>query len=377
MTAFDSLEINHANQRFVFDTGYRVLHADKLYPLSLEGMLPGSLHEYLDSRVLLYLEVLSQKQISSEDALNLLEWMQPEITKHRREQKSTKEIYAEFKKYHVEPNVMIQRVKKQFINILSEMLLPSELLDRTTNIVNTTQVILDEHSESSTSFCTPIFSGLNLVDSVVNINLNQVINTARTIAKISRTEVTETLLKLVLATDIGHETAHVLDLLTSTKSKRTPHYVSKFIQVDQRNFPIKLTTDASAIAQNYWVKNNKERFAVFFEQEVVERMLLPIDAFKFYRNFQMSLNLYVFSIIQPLQWAQLRHAAIQKYPPTNQLRMAIEHDVESIIGGNTISQCFPFSQDEILSGFLLQHAKDTILEDEYKIFNRIKALNLK
>ncbi|NTU47082.1 hypothetical protein HGA88_05640 [Candidatus Roizmanbacteria bacterium] len=165
------------------------------------------------------------------------------------------------------------------------------------------------------------------------------------LCRIGKTQMSESLLKSLLATNIAHERGHVLDFSGSMKELRgTIGYSSSYDEVN-REYPITFDNNTSKLKYMCY----EERWAVYFEHEVLKKMGLSTEIIDDWRRYNLSMYcMKIFDEVPPQRISDFI-SAVNNYKTENDPKVVTElaKTLEDILSGHTLSQSFPLKKSDI------------------------------
>lgn len=184
----------------------------------------------------------------------------------------------------------------------------------------------------------------------ITIDAVQVFAEAFFLSSIMKTQLSQNILKTVLAGSVAHELGHIINYLPY--SGVAPIQCSNNIDTaNESSYPVKYENEQEA-----WTDDWQERFAEYFEIEIIKKLGLSLEADRDLRKIYLSLMLPLLEHVTPKQLAQL-NIEIRKKTDANHPARRYAQMARNALFGSHITHLFPFNKGQISKSIEISFAQ--------------------
>ena len=352
------------NEQIVFDPivvgnmefrgSERIMNLGMIAPYVLEAKYPHMHKLKSHNRAELLVDLLSGSNSTVDEAVLTIKALPDQIKKIELPKPSRENVEKVLSKFDIQIPDLTRKTVSAIKVIISDFGLPTDSGEVLLESLDNVQIGVNFNGGSSEFALLNSDKGINVRR--VDLDLVDLLDDAQTLAREVGTSLSREMIEAFFVSRLAHELGHTLD--------SAPYFyglvysgecASVGIPSNTSKYPlVYLGEDMNSEAGSNKMMNWRERFAAFFEVEVVDRLGLPTEAISDFRRLELSRIFYVLSKVDPAKLSQLL-SAVRKDPDLsldNPVRIQIEKDLSAILDGHTIANVFPFSKEEILSGFL-------------------------
>lgn len=193
---------------------------------------------------------------------------------------------------------------------------------------------------------------------VVALNPGSPILEASYLSDLVRTDLSADLVTSLIAGQVAHELAHIVDLTVQGKTSLDRSLSASTTLSHDSSYPVRFDDTQSESAR----MQMRERFAMYFEYAVVDRMGLSVKPVADIKSVYLTMVMNILEYVSPKKITELVSRAKQKLKDDHPVRLKLERLAYRVLGGHPIAQSFPLSKDDVFEALLAIRTPEKRLE---------------
>lgn len=311
-------------------------------------------------------QALVMEGIANEDAIKLIEGSKsfyettPDIITQAEEDKN--DVDKIYKAFEIDFEHIVEQTASALQEELNSLPLPNGIKAMAVKAINNVSIEYTYNTKQG--------SGASLNGELVIFNKVTPINKALHIAHLlSDGKVTADLIKTFVVQTCAHEFGHIID--SSLFPGITDDSLTASSTVPQEAYyPVEFSD--SQVSTNRRTQF-RERFAMYFENAVIERMGYSQDAAEDFRRAYLSMSMLFFTKVTPKRLTELADYAKETLKADNTTRQRIEGLADYVLSGHSIAQAFPFTKEQVCFGLVQVYTPSNRLEYENLLLRKREA----
>lgn len=332
---------------------FRIIDVSKLVPLTFEAKYPDSRGKVdISPFTSVVIEALRADGVDMDDVLDLImdsssfcEGQYDCLMSDHAYRKSIEKVYEDL---NIDFNEVVVQTFNAFRDEIRELHLPKQIRQELLTSIDGLHVEIGYSRSAEAAWD----------DNVIALNPGSPILEANYLCDLVRTDISADLVKSLIAGQVAHELAHIVDLMIQGKTLLDRNLSASTTLTHDSSYPVRFDDIQSESAR----MQMRERFAVYFEYAVVDRMGLSVESVADIKRVYLTMMMNILEHVSPRKLTELVNRAKQKLKGDHPVRLKIESLANRVLGGHPIAQSFPLSRDDVYEALLAIRTPERRLE---------------